>query len=964
MIHFNRAPKISFATVLFFLFFFNAFAQKDIEVKSTARGDTYIYYYKKSDPYQYGPYGLNKTNGSQVLPPIFSILQYINEKYVLTGVGGYYTNIYRIDSDFLFPHNLFQELMVLDADHFIFKKEGYYGVMDMAGNIILDNKYEYYYSLNAFVVLTETGYKKLFSLKENKIVMEGQFTSITRFNDSLFTGITSLGTNIYTRQGRQVLNRSFEKIESYDQNRFIVTADHKQGLCDLSGKVHIPIEYFNLFRWNNYFISRKKTLWGIIDDKGNEIVPFKYESLSRTDWDWNVQIGSSNGKFELFTPYHLSNDPSLIFDNFSEFGNRIIAEQSGEFYLIEFNHHDVINFSQGYESINWLVGTDVNEGSSENNRYTLVKKGGKYGVLKSVSDLIISTTYDTVKFIGQDNFLATSGNHSYLIHANNLSVKREFNLVNIFSCYKNYFVVMDKGKAGIYDFNANSFVIPASFNTILTKNGKFYCITDDSYKVYDITTNGLVENKSKPDLKSLEADYYKDSCIIYQKKGDYENRYALVNRNTNEFILPPVFHDMKFITSNLLIAGILYKNQAVYRLGKGFIVPFNKYDYIRDLGNGVLQVELNRKTGIIDYDGNILLPLIYDHMEGISDPKKDLLRITYKNREGLFSLLAKKIIITPQYHQFSRPVADNLLVVKCDSGYQLINIKNEKLYSGYYDELFAFSSNYILARKNDLYGVLDKNEVAKLNFVFKNINVGSYFWGLVISRDSLNQFRVYNKDFAPLLEGSYDNIEVLDYGKGFKTSHGTDYCFYRAENGVLGSGSMCNLQEVRDLEDGLSISRQRGFFGVINKDYEIVLPFRYQDINRMKISGKSQPPHFLINENNKKGIATAEGNIIIPTYYNFISYNPEGNYFIGNIANKSFLITIDGLVADSMDYGNVRQVYPGTFIVYNKENKCGIYKSTLKKEVIPCEYQFMVPINDYLYYGYKDRHFSKISIGK
>lgn len=191
----------------------------------------------------------------------------------------------------------------------IFEKDGKYGVMNLAGEKVIDNTYEELKEAKADILIAkQNGKYGIIDLQNNQKV-EFKYNSITynqeadiyiaedeNFNNDLLdntftvrqTGIlTDLNTGkgyieLRNDDGYKYYNFKFEEQNEkdiYNQNTlFLSKKDGKYGFIDKDGNVVVDYIYDDATKQNEYGFAgiKKDGKWGSIDSKGNVVIEPTY----------------------------------------------------------------------------------------------------------------------------------------------------------------------------------------------------------------------------------------------------------------------------------------------------------------------------------------------------------------------------------------------------------------------------------------------------------------------------------------------------------------------------------------------------------------------------------------------------------------------------------------------------------------------------------------------------------------
>ena len=140
--------------------------------------------------------------------------------------------------------------------------------------------------------------------------------------------------------------------------------------------------------------------------------------------------------------------------------------------------------------------------------------------------------------------------------------------------------------------------------------------------------------------------------------------------------------------------------------------------------------------------------------------------------------------------------------------------------------------------------------------------------------------------------------------------------------------------------------RQGSLWGVVDEDYEEILPCKYEEIvvfpqGRMGAKQKE-----------KWGLFDAKGEQIIPCEYDDVNCEFYGDYVCVELEGKMGLFHKDGEMVLPCKYDDI-QMQPDEYIVVCLGGKRGIVNEE-GGEVVPCIYDSVVKVEEYPEEGYAE----------
>ncbi len=169
------------------------------------------------------------------------------------------------------------------------------------------------------------------------------------------------------------------------------------------------VDYYGYTNEDYYFFASYKGKWGIVDSENREIVPFEYEFVTKTPYNNPKNIFVAQKKGRLGT-VNLNNQVVIplqydaITGDWCEWGpHGHFASKEGKFGLISPN--GVVVVPVEFDGLAWYF-----------NKYVLVRKGNKYGVMNLKSEFIVPLEYDLIYV--DYNFWATTDQNKFMAKKN------------------------------------------------------------------------------------------------------------------------------------------------------------------------------------------------------------------------------------------------------------------------------------------------------------------------------------------------------------------------------------------------------------------------------------------------------------------------------------------------------------------------------------------------------------------
>lgn len=351
------------------------------------------------------------------------------------------------------------------------------------------------------------------------------------------------------------------------------SSENKKGYIDEAGAMVIPSKYNIIGKFSNGLAVvgnsniTSKLRYGVINKKDEIVLDFKY---TRIDIFEDVAIAEKNNKIGLIS----LNDEILQdfkFDQFSRFQCNfgiasLMRSNKRVFYLIKKD-----GTSTEIDNDYFLSIAQVNS-----NGVFGVGKNGKYGIMDTTMNLIFPCIYDNVRTTANNKFiLATLGDEQYFLNTKN----RERTISNFEKTiiYDNAIIVQKDGKVGILDEEL-SFIIAPSYD-----------------QIYPYLENYLTTKRNKKvGLIDLEGNQIFACNFLSVKRIQSGIIKAFESRSPDKIAIYNTFNN-KSIEATFSSVSNFIDQRAI--------------------------VSKDKKFGIINFELEEVIPLIYDKIKYNSEEK-------------------------------------------------------------------------------------------------------------------------------------------------------------------------------------------------------------------------------------------------------------------------------------------------------------------------------------------------------
>jgi len=678
----------------------------------------------------------------------------------------------------------------------------------------------------------------------------------------------------------------YDKVGYFTFDVAIVVLNNKYGLIDKIGKTILPIIYDDITRFTNIsgtsylkFLKIKiDNKYGFSNLKGSVIYECKYEEIAisvftvehikilfyKNNDTYSVGLFDYNGNEIISNIYADIECPS-------EGISAVKSNINKKWGFIDLNGNQITPFiyddnffydRHNYENINL---------SYFKNGFAIVKLASSFGVINKNGLNVIPCEYSNVKVVNE-NFFVCKNEYCGIIDKNGkFKIPCEYESIESID---NNFLIHKNSYSWIVDINLNTKIKPFKYDYLNNiDNKKLIARYEKKYGVIDINDNIMV-SFIYDNIRWLDYTFSSDGYDYTNKEyliAVYNGKYGLINHNGDILI--------SFEYDN--ISSILVDDDCDY----GYVV----------YANGLVNAEIEKKHGILDFNGNEIIPVIYKYIFTISGGEAFLAVSFEDEKSAYFDKNGNQntpFIYTNRYntinHKFgSCYTFQEHIGVLIDSNFGVIDFKGNAIIKCEYDNIDTFDfHDYYKVKKNNKKGVYCKDGDKLLDCIYDEINFkkGTYFIATTESKTS-----IFDLNGHILLSGEYESFEILD-NKLIKINNNKLQFIYDYEGKMLLSEIKETMKFTNEL---ICIKNNEDNWGIIDKNGKIIFPFIYDEFDIFK---KNEKIFMFVSKNNEWGVIDINGNIVIPCKYEGLIVCSDMSYFVqiddkwGYVDNKGIQI--------------------------------------------------------------------------
>ena len=476
-------------------------------------------------------------------------------------------------------------------------------------------------------------------------------------------------------------NISFPRVENSSDGMFGFEEGDKFGYMDVTGKVVIPATYsyestgyktIPLFR-AGYAVLKKDGKYGIVDKKGNTVIPFEHETLSHF----------------------------LTSKNYAAIGKTL----SGKIMYGLISMQNKVTIPMEYESL------------TLDSNLVVVRKNGKYGLMDVTGRVLLPNEYTDLASYSKDRALRAEkdGKYGFIDLAGNWLFEKSKSVYQLYGCSNGMISCKVNNKYGYLDLKGEEVIVTKydladPFYSELARVGK------KSPTSSSVTLYGYVDKKGNEvvPLKFESLGEMKNG--LAWAKDPETNRYGYLDK-TGKWALKPTYINIATSFDDYGGAWVKFtddKYHYINKAGKDFGVLDSTGKWFRDfysLGYGLVENSDNAYA-LIDKTGKVIKKL--DDCDGIylfGDGSIAGYKCKSNSKYGFIDHTGK-YLATCEYDGFSIFSGGYARVEKKVDGktkYGHVDKTGKLIVPAVYDWALAFRDGWTVIKKDNNYFFMDKD---------------------------------------------------------------------------------------------------------------------------------------------------------------------------------------------------------------------------------------------------------------
>jgi WG containing repeat len=517
-------------------------------------------------------------------------------------------------------------------------------------------------------------------------------------------------------QGETVLDYKYDDIKNYYKYVFQVRIGKKWGIANAKGDIIVKPLHNDILITHTpqYFIviDSSDTLkndfsYGLVDNKGNEVLPIIYSNISPLDTSDNkfkvtikgsiIEINNLRSRpfgifdadkktWELDTTFIEKGDPYKV-PRIVEKINPISKKVDG-LGLFDDKYSTTLPFEyekiELYSESNNAYSFEYNGDKDFTNEFVITKKNNKCGLFNlDKKKWALEQIYDTIQVI----YVTSKSNDGLILTNNEKNIETEvFRQLEYYGIGLKFLAVKKDNKWQlVYGNNEN--LIKDSFDYISEQsiNLGFKC---NHLRLIKNNKSEILTAESYPLFSSLDK-IEKSNNSIYSIT-DLQGKNLILNRK-NEVIVPPQYKTVFIAQDYILAFDTLLKKRKIINFdgsSKEFLTQFKVLETHIDKGYSIVENPKTKLLGLVNNDGKAIIPCAYF---SIATSKENDIIFVKKQAPNVPS---DSIIIIHENHKSA-----------FDAEWQMFDSKGKQVSKSYFDYPFLFYKGVGTSKVNDKYGI-------------------------------------------------------------------------------------------------------------------------------------------------------------------------------------------------------------------------------------------------------------------
>ena len=399
-------------------------------------------------------------------------------------------------------------------------------------------------------------------------------------------------------------------------------------------------------------------------------------------------------------------------------------------------------------------------------------------------------------------------------------------------------------------------------------------------------------------------------------------------------------------------------------------------------------LEQNKKYGVIDRNGNIVIEAEYEAVQ-IPNPSKAIFvcvkeynentkeyeTVVYNEKKEVLLSNYKNVQAISIYTNVNlTPYEKSVLTYKENGKYGLINLEGKQITKPVYDEISSinYKEGTFLVKQNELEGIINMKGKVIIKCEYESVTSDNYYSengnkkqaGFIVSKKTEDGYRYGYANYRGtiILNPIYTQLERVTEIANEKGVY--FIAFKNGQAGLLKNNKEILNYEYEDIQynvlGSIFVTKRNGKYGAVNQEGTTVLYPEYDNVytggmyinalkdkdififdlngNKIetnevsKIKTENANYYITIDKNNKYKVVDSKDNIIIDKDYTYIEYLP-GDYFIVERDSKSGIIDSNGKSVIELKYDSISRINETDILQMETNKNIALYNLNMKEIV-------------------------------
>lgn len=325
----------------------------------------------------------------------------------------------------------------------------------------------------------------------------------------------------------------------------------------------------------------------------------------------------------------------------------------------------------------------------------------------------------------------------------------------------------------------------------------------------------------------------------------------------------------------------------------------------------------NNKWGVINSNGEIIIPSNYEEMIIVPDNTEAVFLCTYdineetgeyktkvlnEKNEEIFTKYSNVEVLENFDLNNNIWYEEDVLKVEKDGKFGLTNLNGKEILNCEYDNIYTLKGikNSLILVKGDKLGLANNSGSIIANVEYKDIYcLGDKYTDGYITINQDGKYGVISYTKKQLLENNYEYIEKIAGEKYFVIKQDGALKLINTNGVVVLELGNLEVTQIIDSKTEVIVFKKDNLYGVMNISGETKIDANYQELKHINET------YFVAKQNDKYGIIDIENNIKVPFEYSSIYFNKESNMYVAEnenynstIIDSNFNIKLQGILIE------------------------------------------------------------------